>query len=61
VLPAPHLFTVDEYYKMAEAGIFHEDGRVELIDGVIIEIPPIGPGHAGSTGGLGDLLRATLL
>lgn len=27
------LFTVDEFYRMAEAGIFTEDDRVELIDG----------------------------
>jgi hypothetical protein len=27
------LFTVDEYYKMLDAGIFCEDDRVELIEG----------------------------
>lgn len=41
-------FTVDEYYRMAEAGIFDEDSRVELLDGEIIEMPPIGSGHADS-------------
>jgi len=30
------LFTVDEYYQMAEAGIFSEDDRVELIEGEIV-------------------------
>jgi Uma2 family endonuclease len=39
-------FTVDDYYAMAAAGILREDDRVELIDGEIIEMPPIGPGHA---------------
>ena len=31
------LFTVNDYYKMLDAGILREDDRVELIDGEIIE------------------------
>ena len=46
VRPQPHRFTVDEYYQMGEAGIFHEDDRVELIEGEIIEMVPIGVEHA---------------
>lgn len=38
-------FTVDEYYAMACAGILTEDDRVELIDGLIIAMPPIGDPH----------------
>ena len=41
-----HRFTVDEYHRMGEAGVFHEDDRVELIDGQIVEMSPIGLGHA---------------
>jgi Uma2 family endonuclease len=46
--PTPHLhrFTVAEYVRMGEVGIFGEDDRVELIDGVIVEMAPIGPEHA---------------
>lgn len=40
------LFTVDEYYQMAQAGILHEDDRVELIEGEIIEMASIGSRHA---------------
>lgn len=39
-------FTVDEYHKMADAGILHEDDRVELIEGEIIEMSPINVPHA---------------
>jgi Uma2 family endonuclease len=38
-------FTVDEYQKMGQAGILRERDRVELIDGEIIEMSPIGRSH----------------
>ncbi|MFB6272847.1 MAG: Uma2 family endonuclease, partial [Salinibacter sp.] len=41
-----HRFTVEEYHQMGRAGIFHEDDRVELIDGEIVEMSPIGSRHA---------------
>lgn len=43
----PRRFTVEEYYEMGRAGILHEDDRVELIDGEIVEMSPIGSRHAG--------------
>lgn len=43
---AAHRFTVDEYHRMGQAGVFHEDDRVELIDGQVVEMSPIGPRHA---------------
>jgi len=57
--PAPvvrHLFTVDEYHRMGEAGIFGEDDRVELIEGEIIEMSPIGSPHAARVKRLTQLL-----
>ncbi|MBI2322519.1 MAG: Uma2 family endonuclease [Chloroflexi bacterium] len=42
------LFTVDEYYRMAAAGILHEDDRVELIEGEIVQMTAIGARHAAA-------------
>jgi Uma2 family endonuclease len=39
------LFTVDEYYRMGEAGIFGPEARLELIEGEIIEMSPVGTRH----------------
>ena len=46
--PARRLFTVDEYYVMADAGILTEGERVELIEGEIIVMSPIGNEHAAT-------------
>jgi Uma2 family endonuclease len=53
--PTPHLFTVHDYHKMAEVGVLSEDDRVELIDGEIVEMPPIGAGHAGNVNWFTDV------
>lgn len=45
ILEKPRLFTYEEAVKMTEAGILTEDDRVELIDGVLIEMSPIGDRH----------------
>jgi Uma2 family endonuclease len=41
-----HRITVDEFHRMAEVGLFDPDARVELIEGVIIDMAKIGPPHA---------------
>ncbi|MCL6615412.1 MAG: Uma2 family endonuclease [Firmicutes bacterium] len=51
---ARHRFTVEEYHKMAQAGVLAEDDRVELIEGEVIEMTPIGSRHAGAVRRLMD-------
>ena len=40
-------FTVADYHRLGEIGILGEDDRVELLDGQIVEMSPIGSRHAG--------------
>ncbi|HZU78100.1 MAG TPA: Uma2 family endonuclease [Dehalococcoidia bacterium] len=42
-------FTVEEYDAMIAAGVLHEDERVELIEGRIVQMAPIGIKHAVCT------------
>ncbi|MDP9383008.1 MAG: Uma2 family endonuclease [Chloroflexota bacterium] len=53
-------FTVDEYHRMADAGILTEDDRVELIRGEIIQLSPIGGRHAACVTELNWLLTRQL-
>jgi len=46
VLPRSRRFTVEEFERMVHAGVFASDDRVELIEGEIIEMTPIGLPHA---------------
>ena len=48
-------FTVDEYQRMGEVGLFPPGVRVELIDGDVVPMNPIGPDHAGHVDRLGEL------
>ncbi len=49
-------FSVDDYHRMAEAGILGEDDRVELIDGEVITMSPIGLRHLSCVDRLNALL-----
>ncbi len=53
-------FTVDEYHTMIQSGILHEDDRVELLVGKIVEISPIGKNHAACVDNLAELFIVSL-
>lgn len=50
-------FTADEYQAMGQAGILGEDDRVELIDGEILTMSPIGEVHTGTVNRLNWLFN----
>jgi Uma2 family endonuclease len=58
--PQRHRITVDEYYRMAEVGLLAEDARVELIEGEIIDMAPIGSRHAAVVDRLAQLLQRSV-
>jgi Uma2 family endonuclease len=43
--PQRHRITVHDYHRMGEVGLLAPDARVELIDGAIIDMAPIGNDH----------------
>jgi Uma2 family endonuclease len=47
LVQAQHRFSVADYYRMADTGVLKPDARVELLDGKIIDMSPIGPFHGG--------------
>ena len=51
-------FTVDEYHWMGHVGILGEDDRIELLEGEIVEMAPIGSRHQGTVNRLTELLSS---
>lgn len=51
-----HRFSVDAYHRMGETGILHPSDRIELIDGEIVEMAPVGSPHIGAVLALTRLL-----
>jgi Uma2 family endonuclease len=54
---AKRWITADEYERMGEAGVFPPDARLELIEGEIFEMSPIGSPHAACVKFLAGLLH----
>lgn len=55
-----HRFSVEDYYRMAECGILPRDARVELLDGEIVEMSPIGDRHAACVDWLNHALSTAV-
>lgn len=53
-------FSVDDLYRMAETGILAADERVELLDGEILRMTPMGSRHAAVVDRLLNLLAPRL-
>ncbi|WP_114312648.1 Uma2 family endonuclease [Thermus caldifontis] len=51
-----YLFSLEDFHRMAEAGILPEDARVELLEGEIVTMSPVGKKHAYALNTLVDLL-----
>ena len=56
-----HKFTADEYEQLGRTGIFTEDDRVELLDGDIVEMSPLGSRHVRCVNRLTMLLAPRLV
>ncbi len=54
----PHRkFTVEDYHRFIELGIFKPEERLELWEGEFVEMSPIGKRHAGTVSALSDILK----
>ena len=61
VIQAPRLkFTTEQYHQMGESGILTPRDRVELIEGEIVQMSPIGRKHAACVDTLMELFVMTL-
>ncbi len=56
LLPARRMITVEVYQRMGEAGIFKPGERVELIEGALVDMAPLGSEHTGIVKLLNHLL-----
>jgi Uma2 family endonuclease len=55
-----HRFTVDEFERIAETGVFGDDVRLELLKGEIVEMTPVGSRHIGCVAWLEEFFRDVL-
>ena len=59
--PTPiHRFSLEEYHRLIDAGGFDEDARIELIDGLLVDMSPKSPAHENAIAWLNKLLVRSL-
>ena len=58
--PQRHAVSVAEYLRMGEAGVFQPEARLELVEGEILEMAPIGSRHGGTVNTLNRLFAQLL-
>ena len=51
-----HKLSVDDFHKLGEAGVLNAESRVELLNGELVDMAPIGDWHAGVVAALTELL-----
>jgi Uma2 family endonuclease len=60
-LPTPlHRISLEEYHRFIEAGVFDDDARIELIDGLLVDMSPKPPAHENAIAWLLKLLVRSL-
>jgi Uma2 family endonuclease len=57
IQPTPRRFTAAEYFQMIEAGVFTDEERLELLDGEIVQMSPIGDPHSSCVRRLNAVLH----
>jgi Uma2 family endonuclease len=60
ITPQHGLLTVNDYYQLVEDGVLSEYDRVELIEGRVVEMAPIGDDHIAATIDLNDVFGPRL-
>ncbi|MEX0711356.1 MAG: Uma2 family endonuclease [Pirellulales bacterium] len=56
--PPPYRFSVEQYHRMIAGGILGENDRVQLVDGILVPMPPIGPTHSYVVGEAARILSS---
>jgi Uma2 family endonuclease len=55
-----HVLTVEDFHRMGETGILGPDDRVELVEGELIDMAPIGAPHGGTVMKLTSVVQKAL-